>query len=558
MDLYAKGQLSYLILTCMQERDFYGLDIISAISEKSGGRINLKKPSVYSNLTRMEKQGYISSYLRSSDFGPNRKYYSLTEQGRDFYQELKAYFDRNHIDVFQVFSDENATNIETESFFAGSSTDKIEDVIIEEDITPQAEKAEEDYFDLSFSDDSDKEETLEMVDVETNQFAVDEKEDSIAKASESPTPQPYAFSIKQALTRKDEPEELAQNKKDDAVFLTQKQTDDYNRKIYDISKDINKYKKKRSFAEEQISMATTIPLAKSQDKAKTNIEDFKNALMENRNKHQDGRMDQETFLRQMSGYRKDVKNEQVKEVEEELKNDAVFITNRVDENSIERAKKIAPPSLQIVSENTKETKLPAPNRDATIDPCHKEILSQLYSRTRDQAQSFREDSLYDFDDLKDYYNAQNIAFNTYKKPARKIKHNTNKLYMIISIITFLIAVSFSAISYLVFREKGLLNVNTDFLYILCPALLMIDVVYRIFKFKQSRGWLPKKMRSSWLVWFTLIFVSCGIIGLNFAFGLLNGPFSIFVNTLILPIITAISVFPIKYYIKKIVIVKHWR
>ena len=86
MELYAKGQLSYLILTCMQERDFYGLDIISEISNRSNGRINLKKPSVYSNLTRMEKQGYISSYLKSSDFGPNRKYYSLTEKGRGFYR----------------------------------------------------------------------------------------------------------------------------------------------------------------------------------------------------------------------------------------------------------------------------------------------------------------------------------------------------------------------------------------------------------------------------------------------------------------------------------------
>ena len=63
MELYAKGQLSYLILTCLLERDYYGLDIISSISEKSNGKINLKKPSVYSNLTRMEKQGFVSAYF---------------------------------------------------------------------------------------------------------------------------------------------------------------------------------------------------------------------------------------------------------------------------------------------------------------------------------------------------------------------------------------------------------------------------------------------------------------------------------------------------------------
>ena len=82
MDLYAKGQLSFLILTCLLERDFYGLDLISEIYNKSNGRIELKKPSVYSNLTRMEKQGYVSSYLKNSELGPNRKYYSVTERGR--------------------------------------------------------------------------------------------------------------------------------------------------------------------------------------------------------------------------------------------------------------------------------------------------------------------------------------------------------------------------------------------------------------------------------------------------------------------------------------------
>ena len=35
MELYAKGQLSFLILNCLQERDFYGLDFISEIYKKS-------------------------------------------------------------------------------------------------------------------------------------------------------------------------------------------------------------------------------------------------------------------------------------------------------------------------------------------------------------------------------------------------------------------------------------------------------------------------------------------------------------------------------------------
>ena len=107
MELYAKGQLSFLILNCLLERDFYGLDIISEIKTKTGGNIDLKKPSVYSNLTRMEKQGQVSSYMQSSDLGPNRRYYSITEKGRQTYRELKEEFERNHIDVFKDFRGDN-------------------------------------------------------------------------------------------------------------------------------------------------------------------------------------------------------------------------------------------------------------------------------------------------------------------------------------------------------------------------------------------------------------------------------------------------------------------
>ena len=103
MEIFAKGQLSYMILNCLLERDFYGLDFISEINKKSNGRIELKKPSVYSNLTRMEKQGYVSSYIKSSDFGPNRRYYSITEKGKSYYAQLKCDFEANNIDVFRDF-----------------------------------------------------------------------------------------------------------------------------------------------------------------------------------------------------------------------------------------------------------------------------------------------------------------------------------------------------------------------------------------------------------------------------------------------------------------------
>ena len=65
MDIYAKGQLSFLILNCLLERDFYGLDIISEISQRSNGRINLKKPSVYSIALQKKEEIHIKILKKS-------------------------------------------------------------------------------------------------------------------------------------------------------------------------------------------------------------------------------------------------------------------------------------------------------------------------------------------------------------------------------------------------------------------------------------------------------------------------------------------------------------
>ena len=376
MELYAKGQLSFLILTCMQERDFYGLDIISEIRDRSNGRINLKKPSVYSNLTRMEKLGYISSYLKNSDLGPNRKYYSLTEKGRGFYQELKSYFESNSIDVFRDFEDQDE-KIETPTTLLNQE-DKEET------------KEENLFFDFSSlnQEDDNKEDEEDAGEAEDEQQLNQENQKDISN-------------------------EKQQN--DDAVFLTQENVNDYNKRLYDISKDINKIRRKRSFADDQIAMTATAPLFESNEKVKNNIQDFKNSLLENREKFQENKTSSFEHFKQKEN--QESKLNQLPEShssEEAIKDDARFITNRIDASKVERAKKIEPPRLKIVSENTKDIRLPAPKRDKSIDPSHREILNKLYSRTKDiNSPESRSDAIYDYNDLKDYYKSQEISFNVY-------------------------------------------------------------------------------------------------------------------------------------------------
>ena len=77
-----KGQLPTIILTTLLSGDKYGYEIISEVENKTNGEVIIKKPSLYSSLSRMENQDLVSSYWKDSDIGGRRHYYRLTDYGR--------------------------------------------------------------------------------------------------------------------------------------------------------------------------------------------------------------------------------------------------------------------------------------------------------------------------------------------------------------------------------------------------------------------------------------------------------------------------------------------
>ena len=611
MDLYAKGQLSFLILTCLLERDFYGLDLISEIYNKSNGRIELKKPSVYSNLTRMEKQGYVSSYLKNSELGPNRKYYSVTERGRSFYQDLKDYFDRNNIDVFKDFKDfeansSNTVNInETNAqynnvnYFAQSHTDEssVDNEQLQDDSQQSGNKnidtKENDYFDFSGLDEQSPEvKQDDNINKNVTQQSLSNEDVQQTETVNGNTFQTNTYSIKSLLTttninsydkndfvnkvnvedNKIQPQQSVTDnsntetttKKDDAVFLNNKDVEEYNKRLYDISKDINRYKRKKSFAEDQIAFQVdnSSPISEANERKRTNIEDFKNSILENK-----GKVDSYDYSKQMA-YRFNKENRTYQDVlngnsqkKEEKPDDGKFITGRLDVSQVEHARKIEPPRLKIITENSNRDNynMPAPKRDKSIDPSHKEILSRLYSKTKNSGNDeIRDDAIYDYNDLKDFYDDQNISFSEYQKPAERVEHNTNKLYLIISVVTFLVSSICSAILYGILAGSNLINNSTNFLYILLPALLIIDILVTFYNYKKYKSWMPKPMLQQWKIWCIALLISAVVVGLNFICGLTPARFSEFATTTFLPIILSFIIFPMRYYIKRFLLIKYWK
>lgn len=95
-----RGNVDTVILKVLYEGDRYGYDMIKQINARSGGQWEIKQPTLYACLKRLEKQGFVKSYWDGSESnGGKRKYYSLTERGREVFITYKAEFERSR-DLF--------------------------------------------------------------------------------------------------------------------------------------------------------------------------------------------------------------------------------------------------------------------------------------------------------------------------------------------------------------------------------------------------------------------------------------------------------------------------
>jgi DNA-binding PadR family transcriptional regulator len=75
-----------LLLTILLEGETYGYQIIKQMKILSEGKLKWSFGMLYPVLHRLEKDGYIASQWKASDEGRPRKYYRLTDSGR---QELE-------------------------------------------------------------------------------------------------------------------------------------------------------------------------------------------------------------------------------------------------------------------------------------------------------------------------------------------------------------------------------------------------------------------------------------------------------------------------------------
>ena len=81
-----RGHIDTILLRILDNHDSYGYELIKRVSQKSDGRYELKEPSLYTSLRRLEGQQCIESYWGDESQGGRRKYYRITPAGRSLLQ----------------------------------------------------------------------------------------------------------------------------------------------------------------------------------------------------------------------------------------------------------------------------------------------------------------------------------------------------------------------------------------------------------------------------------------------------------------------------------------
>lgn len=81
---FKKGVMELCVLAQLARDDQYGYELTETISSE----MEIATATLYVVLKRLKDDGYVETYLKESSSGPARKYYTLTEQGREKYNQL--------------------------------------------------------------------------------------------------------------------------------------------------------------------------------------------------------------------------------------------------------------------------------------------------------------------------------------------------------------------------------------------------------------------------------------------------------------------------------------
>lgn len=82
-----KGTLEYSVLLAISQKPMYSSDILATLKKAN---MIVVEGTLYPLLSRMRRNGLLDHEWQESESGPPRKYYTLTEEGKEAVKELST------------------------------------------------------------------------------------------------------------------------------------------------------------------------------------------------------------------------------------------------------------------------------------------------------------------------------------------------------------------------------------------------------------------------------------------------------------------------------------
>jgi transcriptional regulator len=78
-----KGTLALLILSLLSRKPMYGYEIAATVHRDTDGAFTWREGSLYPSLHKMQADGMIVGEWEEKETGRKRRYYHITERGRE-------------------------------------------------------------------------------------------------------------------------------------------------------------------------------------------------------------------------------------------------------------------------------------------------------------------------------------------------------------------------------------------------------------------------------------------------------------------------------------------
>ena len=84
-----RGALELIVLHLLEPGEAYGYEIVAKLTAETNGTLAITDGTLYPVLYRLERAGFVSVRWETPQRGVPRKYYQLTNTGRDELVRLK-------------------------------------------------------------------------------------------------------------------------------------------------------------------------------------------------------------------------------------------------------------------------------------------------------------------------------------------------------------------------------------------------------------------------------------------------------------------------------------